>query len=91
MFRLYRVQGKRQIISDVIIIISTVQMTLRRGYYKHALRQMANLFNKVFLCVKRHATMFVQIYANPFIGERIMNIQKWEVLRNVPFEPMSLC
>jgi len=49
-------------------------MTLRRGYYKHALRQMANLFNKVFLCVKRHATMFVQIYANPFIGERIMNI-----------------
>jgi len=24
--------------------------------------------------VKRHATMFAQVYANLFIGERIMNI-----------------
>jgi len=23
------------------------------------------------------------IYANPFIGDRIMNIEKWEVRRNV--------
>jgi len=41
--------------------------------------------NKVILCVQRHATMFVQVYANPFIGERIMNIKKWEVRRNVHF------
>ena len=36
---------------------------------------MANLFNKVILCVQRHAAMFVKVYANPFIGERIMNIK----------------
>jgi len=48
--------------------------TLRYSYYNHALGQVAYLFNKVILCVQRHATMFVQVYANPFIGERIMNI-----------------
>jgi len=31
-------------------------------------------FNNVFFCVQRHAAMFVQVYADPFIGERIMNI-----------------
>jgi len=31
-------------------------------------------FNKVTFCVQRHSTMFVQVYANPFIGEQIMNI-----------------
>jgi len=46
-----------------------VSLTLRWGYYNHALRQVANLLNKVIL-----ATMFVQVYANSFIGERIMNI-----------------
>jgi len=36
---------------------------------------MANLFNKLIFCVhQRHATMFVQVYANPFIGEQIINI-----------------
>ena len=31
--------------------------------------------------------MFVRVYANPFIGERIMNtcIQKWEVWRNANY------
>ena len=42
--------------------------------YNHTLRQVANLFNKVILCVQRHATMFVHLYANPLIGEWIMNI-----------------
>jgi len=43
-----------------------VQLTLiRRGYYNHTLRQVANLFNKVTICVQRHATMFVKVYANP--------------------------
>ena len=55
------------------------------SYYNHALRQVANLFNKEILCVQRHATMFVQVYANTFIGERIMNIEKWEVRRNVHY------
>jgi len=49
-------------------------MTLRCGYYYYALRQVANLFNKVWLCVQRHAVMFVQVYTYSFIGERIMNI-----------------
>jgi len=50
------------------------QIDITLGYYNHALRQVANLLNKANLCVKKHATMFVQVYANPFIGERIMNI-----------------
>ena len=37
------------------------------------LRQVANLFNKVILCVQKLATMFVQVYANPFIGERVIH------------------
>ena len=41
------------------------KLTLRSGYYNHTHRQVANLFNKVILCVQRHVTMFVQ---------RIMNI-----------------
>jgi len=41
--------------------------------YNHALRQVANLFNKVILCVQRHRTMFFKVYVNPFIGERVMN------------------
>ena len=49
-------------------------LTLRGGYYNHALRQESNLFNKVIIYVQRHATMFVQVYANHFKGERIMNI-----------------
>jgi len=47
------------------------QLTLRWGYYNHPLRQVANLFNKVILCVQSHVNMFVQVYTNPFIGERI--------------------
>jgi len=27
--------------------------------------------------------VFVRVYVNPFIGERIMSILKWEVRRNV--------
>jgi len=49
-------------------------LTLRRGYYNHVLRQVTFLFNKVILCIPKHAVMFVQVYANPFIGKRIMNI-----------------
>jgi len=32
--------------------------------------------------------MFVQVYADPFIGERIMNIKKREVRRNVHCIPI---
>ena len=39
----------------------------------HALGQVAKL-NKVILCIQGHAVMFVQVYANPFIGKRIINI-----------------
>ena len=60
-----------------------ISIWLRWSYYNRTLRQVANLFNKVILCVERHATMLVQVYANPFIGEWIMNIKKWEVRRNV--------
>jgi len=49
-----------------------MQLTLHWGYYKHALRQVANLFNKVILCVQKHATMFVN--ADPSIGEGTMDI-----------------
>jgi len=49
-------------------------LTLPWGYYNHALREVAYLFNKVILCVQIHKTMFVQVYANTFIGERIMII-----------------
>jgi len=38
-------------------------LTIRWGYYNHALRQVANSFNKVIRCAQRHATMFVQVYA----------------------------
>ena len=31
---------------------------------------------KVILCVQEHAVMFVQLYANPSIGERIVSIKK---------------
>ena len=37
------------------------ELTLLWDYYNHALRQVDNLFNKVILCVQRHATMFVQV------------------------------
>jgi len=50
-----------------------VKLTLRRVCYNHALRQVAYLFNKVILCIQEHAVMFVQVYANPLIGKRIMN------------------
>jgi len=59
--------------------LSIGHLTLRWGCQNHALRQVANLFNKVFYCIQRHATMFVQVYGNPFIGERIMIIYKLEV------------
>jgi len=51
-----------------------LSMTLRGGYYNHDLRQVANLFNKVILCIQEHAVMFVQVYAYPFIGKRNMNV-----------------
>ena len=45
--------------------------------YKRTFIQVANLLKKkVILCVQRHATMFVQVYANSVIGEQIMNILK---------------
>jgi len=53
--------------------------------YDHALKQVANLFNKVVVWFQRHALMFVKEYANPFIGKRIMTIWKWEVRRNVHY------
>ena len=61
------------------------QLALGRGYYNHALRNVAYVCNKVILGIQEHAVMFVQVYANPFIGKRIMNIQKWVVRRNVHF------
>jgi len=45
----------------------------------------ANLFHKVIVCDQQDATMFVQVYVNPFIGERIINIKKLEVRRNVHY------
>jgi len=52
-----------------------LKLASRRGYYNHALRQVANLFNKEILCVERHVTMYVCLsIPNPFISERIMNI-----------------
>ena len=48
------------------------ELTLRGRYYNHALGQVAYLFNKVILCIQEHVVMFVQVYANPFIGKRIM-------------------
>ena len=47
---------------------------------------MANLLNELFLGVQGHAVMFVQVilvYAKSVIGERIMNIKKWEIWRKV--------
>jgi len=41
------------------------QLTLRWGFYNHALGQVTYLFNKEILCIQRHAVMFVQVYANP--------------------------
>jgi len=38
---------------------------------------------KLSFFVQRHAIRFVQVYANPFIGERIMNINKWKIWSNV--------
>jgi len=29
--------------------------------------------------------MFVQVYTNPFIGERIIDVMTWEVQRNVHY------
>ena len=49
-------------------IYHKIDITLR---LLHALRQVAYLFNKVILCVQRHAIKFVQVYANPFICKRI--------------------
>jgi len=43
------------------------QLTLRGGYYNHALGQVANLVNKVILCIQGHAVMFVLVYAYPFM------------------------
>jgi len=64
-----------------ISIIS--KLASRGGYYSYAIRQVAYLFNKVILCIQKHAVMFVQVYSNPYIDEQIMNIQKWEVRRNI--------
>jgi len=66
-----------------IFLYQNKKLTLRRGYYNHALRQVAYLFNIVILCILEHAVMFVQVYTNPCIGKRIMGIYIWEVWRNV--------
>ena len=55
-------------------MVKMQQLTLREGYYNHALGQEANLFTKVILCIQGHAVMFAQVYANPFIVEQIVNI-----------------
>jgi len=39
-------------------VLSMKLLTSRWGFYNHALRQVANLFNEVILCVQRHATIF---------------------------------
>ena len=57
-----------------VIRTSNVLLTKFWGNYNHALRQVAYLFNKVIICVQQHETMFVKVYANCFIGERILNI-----------------
>ena len=49
-------------------------MTLRRGYYNLALRQVTYFFNKVILYIQKHTVIFVQVYPNPFIGKQIMHI-----------------
>jgi len=36
-------------------------LTLRKGYYNEALRQVAYLFNKVIFFIQEHAVMFVQV------------------------------
>ena len=58
----------------VLRCFNAVKLTLRQGFYNHALRQEVYLLNKVFLCIQEHAVMFVPLYADPFIGKRIMNI-----------------
>ena len=55
-------------------MLCVCKLTLRGGYYNHALGRVAYLFNKEILSIQRHAFMFVKILANPFIGKRIMNI-----------------
>ena len=77
--------------SDVTLILqgqldTTENMTLSGGNYNNALGQVANLFNKVILCVQGHAVIFVQVYTNPFIGECIMNIKKWDVRQKVNYK-----
>jgi len=42
-------------------------LTLRGGYFNHALGQVAFLFNIVILCIQEHAVMFVQVYVNPLL------------------------
>jgi len=60
------------------------KFTLCWRYYNHALRQVANLFNKVILCVQIHTTMFVQVYANPSLVNRL-----W-IFRNMRSGVMSI-
>jgi len=43
------------------IKLTLQELTLRGGYFKHTLRQVANLFNKVILCIQGHAVMFIQV------------------------------
>jgi len=64
------------------------ELTLRGGYYNHALRHVAVLFNKVILCIQEHAVTFVKVYAYPFIGKQIMNIKQLEIRRNVHSKPL---
>jgi len=45
-----------------IVAFASSQLTLRRGYYNHAFRQVAYLFNKVIICIHEHAVVFVQVY-----------------------------
>ena len=47
-------------------------LTLRGGYYNHAIRQVAYLSNKVTLSIQERALSLSQVYANPFIGKRVM-------------------
>jgi len=48
------------IIED-LVVYHIFELTLLWSYYNHAIRQAANLFNSVILCVEINATMFVLI------------------------------
>jgi len=49
------------------------QSDMHRGYYNQALRQVASLFNNTPFCLST-CNYGVQVYANPCVGEQIMNV-----------------